>query len=85
MALASITACSLNPSATLGDVTVTFIVSSGLSFTPGAIAKDSKTSAKEKEACLAFVDAEGRLDKEDCGFHLSTANQPTKIAVKPLL
>ena len=32
----------------------------------GAIAKDPKTPEKEKEACLAFVDAEGKLDKEDC-------------------
>lgn len=32
----------------------------------GAIAKDPKTSAKEKEACLVFVEAEGKLDKEDC-------------------
>ena len=32
---------------------------------PGAIAKDPKTSEKEKDACLAFVEAEGKLDKED--------------------
>ncbi|CAJ1392033.1 unnamed protein product [Effrenium voratum] len=31
----------------------------------GAIANDSKTSAKEKEACLGFCDAESKLDKED--------------------
>ncbi|CAK9089884.1 Tetratricopeptide repeat protein 28 (TPR repeat protein 28) [Durusdinium trenchii] len=37
----------------------------GLSEYYGAIAKDPKTPEKEKEACLAFVDAESRLDKED--------------------
>lgn len=37
----------------------------------GAIAKDPKTSEKEKDACLAFVEAEGKLDKEDVDGCLS--------------
>ena len=41
------------------------IVSHAARITQGAIAKDPKTPEKEKEACLAFVDAESRLDKED--------------------
>ena len=42
----------------------------------GATAKDPKTSQKEKDACLAFVEAEGKLDKEDrCVYKL----QPAKI------
>lgn len=37
----------------------------------GAIANDSKTSAKEKEACLGFCDAESKLDKEDHNLKLA--------------
>eukprot|EP00438_Fugacium_kawagutii_P013305 Skav206485 [mRNA] locus=scaffold1128:55853:63722:+ [translate_table: standard] len=43
----------------------------GLAEHYGAIAKDPKTPPKEKEACLAFVEAEGKLDKEDVDGCLS--------------
>jgi len=47
----------------------------GLSDVYKKIAEDSKTSQKEKAACLLFVEAEGKLDKEDVEACLSSAQK----------